>query len=236
MIDINSYKHKYDLHVHTSPVSPCGDFSPEEVVKMYKDAGFTGIVIANHFQPRLVDQKESLEEFVEYFLNDYREGKKYGDKFGIDVILGIEIRFPQNINDYLVYGVSEEDVYKAGQYIYTDYETFYSEFKNDKNLVIQAHPFRDGCTLQNPDILDGIEIFNMHPGHNPRVGFAARTAKEHPHLLRTGGTDFHHDGHQAMCAFCTEERLTDSFSLADAIKSRNYILDVWGHKILPYSE
>jgi len=231
---MENYKYKYDLHVHTSPVSPCGDFTPEEVVDIYKSHGYTGFVMANHFQPRLVDNFQKPEEFVEYFLNDYHKGKAYGDKNGIDVILGIEIRFPQNINDYLVYGVDESDVYRALDYIYTDYETFYKGFKNDKNLVIQAHPFRTGCTLQNPAILDGVEVFNLHPGHNSSVGFAAKTAYENPHLLRTGGTDFHHEGQEAMCAMMTKERITDSFRLAEVLKSKDYILDIWGNKILPY--
>ena len=131
-------------------------------------------------------------------------------------------------------GYDRDDVYRMLDFVYTDYETFYKGFKNEKNLVIQAHPFRKNCILQNTDLLDGIEVFNLHPGHNSAVGFAAKTAFENPRLLKTGGTDFHHETHQGMCATLFKERIRDSFRLAEVLKSRDYILDIWGNKILPY--
>ncbi len=234
MIDLDAYKQRYDLHVHTSPVSPCGDFSPQEVVDKHIALGYNGMVLTNHFQPRLVDKFENHRDFVEYFLNDYREAKEYGESKDFDVILGVEMRFPENDNDYLVYGVSEDDAYKMLDFVYTDYKTFYKGFKNEKSLVIQAHPFRKNCILQNTDLLDGIEVFNLHPGHNSAVGFAAKTAFENPRLLKTGGTDFHHETHQGMCATLFKERIRDSFRLAEVLKSRDYILDIWGNKITLY--
>ncbi len=234
MTELSKYKYKYDLHVHTSPVSPCGDFSPEEVVDKYMKLGYHGIVLTNHFQPQLVDKFENPEAFIKHFLNDFYSGKAYGDKKDFDVILGIEIRFPENNNDYLVYGIGENEIYKAARYIHTDYKTFYENFKTEKNLIIQAHPFRKGCEMQNTDILDGIEVFNLHPGHNSVIGFAANAAFDNPHLLKTGGTDFHHENHQGMCATLFKERITDSFKLADALKSKNYILDIWGNKVTLY--
>ena len=40
---------KYDTHVHTSEVSCCAKVSAVEAVKMYKDAGFHGLVITDHY-------------------------------------------------------------------------------------------------------------------------------------------------------------------------------------------
>ena len=232
MIDLSEYSYKYDLHIHTAPVSPCSDFSTKEVVDKHVALGYNGIVITNHFQPRLVDKFENPTDFAEYFLNDYREAKEYADTKGLDVILGIEMRFPENENDYLVYGVSEEDAYRMLDFVYTSYETFYKGFKNKRNLIIQAHPFRKNCTLQNTDLLDGIEILNLHPGHNSAIGLAAKAAFDNPHLLKTGGTDFHHETHQGMCATLFKEKIKDSFHLANVLKSKEYILDMWGNKII----
>lgn len=234
MTELSKYKYKYDLHVHTSPVSPCGDFSPEEVVDKYIELGYHGIVLTNHLQPHLVDKFETGEDFIAHFLSDFYRGKEYGDKKGFDVILGIEIRFPENNNDYLIYGIEESDIYKAIQYIHTDYETFYKNFKTEKNLIIQAHPFRKGCSLQDTNILDGIEVFNLHPGHNSGIGFAAKAAFDNPHLLKIGGTDFHHEAHEGMCGALFKERVTDSYMLSNALKSKDYILDIWGNKVIPH--
>lgn len=41
--------YKYDLHVHTSSVSPCAHVAAEEVVKLYQQAGYQGVVITDHF-------------------------------------------------------------------------------------------------------------------------------------------------------------------------------------------
>ena len=74
-------------------------------------------------------------------------------------------------------------------------EEFSKKYRNDKRLLIQAHPFRNGMTEVPPEYLDGIETFNMHPNHNSRVAVAAKYAKKH-HLIQTVGTDYHHPGHE----------------------------------------
>ena len=232
-MNTDMYKYKYDLHVHTSPVSRCGDFSPREVVDRYADAGFQGIVITNHFSLAAMNPCKSKEEYLNFYLSDYKEALSYGKEKGVDVLLGAEMRFPENDNDYLVYGIDEKDLYTAYDYLFTEYEKFYCEFKNEHNIIIQAHPFRSSCTLQSLDIIDGIEVFNMHPGHNSRVAVAAKLAYDNPNLLITGGSDFHHENHQGMCGVCLKEKVTDSFAIANLVKSRDYIFDIWGNKIIP---
>lgn len=233
MNNLSEYKYKYDLHVHTSPVSKCGDFSPCEVVDKYIKRGFDGIVITNHFSLNSAPENIAQKDFLEFYLRDYREAKECGEKRGLKVFPGIEIKFPENYNEYLVYGLNEDDISCAYGYLSGDYKTFYNEFKRDDILIIQAHPFRKNCILQDVNILDGIEAYNLHPGHNPAMGFAAKIAYDNPHLLITGGTDFHHEGHEGMCAMCTREKLTDSRSLVNTLKSKDIIFDSWGNKIIP---
>ena len=72
----------------------------------------------------------------------------------------------------------------------------------------------------NPKSLDGIEVFNLHPGHNARIGFAAKYARENDFII-TCGSDYHHFGHEGMCAILTKEPILDSFGL---VKVLNYIL------------
>lgn len=33
-------------------------------------------------------------------------------------------------------------------------------------LFYQAHPFRNSMKITNPELLDGIEVYNGHPGHD----------------------------------------------------------------------
>ncbi len=230
---LKKYKYKYDLHVHTSPVSTCADFTPEETVKKYAELGFNGFVLTNHFTQLGAGKYPTLSDFVSYYLNDYSEAVYYGRKYGVKVMLGLEIRFPENSNDYLVYGLDENDVARAAEYLSADYKTFYREFKNDRNIILQAHPLRKTVTLCDLDYVDGIEAFNMHPGHNASISLATKLARENPRLLVTGGTDFHHDGHEGLCATCSREMIEDSFGISELIKSRDFILDISGSVIIP---
>ena len=231
--DLKDYRFKYDLHVHTAPVSSCAELDVETTVSHYKKLGFSGIVVTNHFSRDVFGNNKSKAEWLQYYLNDFREAESYGRKCGLDVLLGLEIRFPENSNDYLVFGIDENDVSDAYDYLDSDYISFYRDFKNDKNVIVQAHPFRKSAILQDLKFLDGIEVFNMHPSHNSVVGKAAKLANENPGLIITGGTDFHHEGHQGMCGIRSKTELSDSFELSACLKTRDYLFDIWGNIIVP---
>ena len=223
---LTDYPYKTELHAHTFPVSACGDFSPEEVVDIYVAAGAHSLVITNHLS------HHNCEEGVDYYLGDYKKAREAAAG-RINVILGVEIRFPENSNDYLVYGVCEDDIPYFIELIPYGIENFYKKAKTDRNVIIQAHPFRKNIVLAPEDSIDGIESFNLHPGHNSRVGVGARYAKLCGKLV-TAGTDFHHAGHQAICLMRTEKEMKDSYDVAEAIKSRKVIFDASGHIIIPY--
>ncbi len=228
-MNINEYKYKVEIHTHTSPASACADLPPEEVIKRYHNLGFSAVAITNHFF--FCDQPKDL--VVNKFLNDYYNAQNAAEKYGLKALLGMEIRFPENCNDYLIYGIEEGQVSELFELSKLDYISFYKKFKNDKNITIQAHPFRDGMVRQDPEYLDGIEAFNMHPGHNSRVGLANQYAKQHPHLIVTGGTDFHHPSHEGIGGIVTKTLPNDSFELASLLKSRDFLLNAGGSMIIP---
>jgi hypothetical protein len=166
-------------------------------------------------------------------LKDYYDTKNEGEKCGLKVYLGMEVRFPENANDYLVYGICEDDIKEIFSYIHGDYKTFYKGFKNDKNVILQAHPFRNGMTLQDPKYLDGIEVFNVHPNQNSKIAFACRYAKENPHFITSCGSDFHNPGLQGLGATLVKELPADSFGIAEILKSRDYLFDISGSIVIP---
>ncbi len=226
------YKYKIDLHTHTKPVSPCSDITPKRMVEAYKEIGYDGIVITNHFIDFLI-KSDDPDTVSQTYLKDYYKTKEIGEKKGLKVYLGMEIRFPENCNDYLIYGIEEKDVKEIFSYIHGDYISFYKAFKNEKNVILQAHPFRNNMVLQNPDYLDGIETFNMHPNHNSRVATATKYANEHPHFIKTCGTDFHHEGHQGCGAILSKTLPEDSHGIAKLLKSGDYLFEVAGNIVLP---
>lgn len=41
--------YKYETHMHTSEGSACGRSSAEEMVRSYKEQGYTGVFVTDHF-------------------------------------------------------------------------------------------------------------------------------------------------------------------------------------------
>ena len=227
-----AFPYKTELHAHTSPVSRCSEIPVTEFVENYISIGCNSIVITNHLTPEYAD--DAFPSYnAEYYLSDYFAACEYAKDKNINIILGAEIRFTENINDYLVYGISPEDIARIIPLLPYGIENFYKEFKNDKNVILQAHPFRKRMELAPLGSIDGIESMNMHPGHNSAVAVAAKYARDND-LLVSGGTDYHHPGHHGMCLLRTEAPMKDSYDVASTLKSKNFLFDISGHLVVPY--
>lgn len=187
--------YKFDTHVHTSEVSACGIVPGSEMVRLYKEAGYSGVIITDHFHSDFFDQFPDLpwQEKVAHFLSGYRAARAEGEKIELTVLLGMEIRFPEAFNDYLVYGFDEtflmehEDVYAIGL------EKFHGLIQGSNIRIYQAHPFRDDMERVNPKFLDGAEVMNGNPRHDSRNHLARSYAQEHS-LKMLAGSDSHQVG------------------------------------------
>ncbi len=231
---LDKYKYRTELHAHTSPISVCADFTPEEVVAFYK--GYDSLVITNHFTYNdrfsRFEKEPTAEEYVRWYLSDYYKAKAVSSEYNLNVILGAEIRFSENVNDYLVYGIDEEiliEIYKSLEYGIEGFK------KNDilkKVLIVQAHPFRDRMTDINPEWIDGIEGFNMHNGHNSRISQTVKFAKDNNKTILTAGSDFHHSNGHKMSALLTDIPVGNSFELADVLRKQNYALEIAENSII----
>ena len=230
-----AYPYRTELHAHTEPASLCGHLSPEELVELYLSLGVHGIVITNHLNTYSRGDRP-IEQYAEDYLDDYYRAKKAAKGTSLSVSLGVEIRFDMDAkNDYLIYGVEPNEILPMIEALPLGIEKFYEKFKKDTNLILQAHPFRDGITLAPLSALDGIEVFNLHPGQNSRVAWAAKYAKEN-RLLFSGGSDVHRTDRAASCLLRTKEPICDSFDVVRALTSRDILFDIWGNLIVPYYE
>lgn len=230
-MDIEKYRYKTELHLHTSPGSYCSEISPQLAVKIYANLGYHSIVISNHFFEgmRLRDNKKQC---IDAYLADYDMAVEAGEKYGVNVILGCEIRFKENANDYLLFGIDKEFLNFAYDSLNKGVDEFSKQFRCDNRLLIQAHPFRHGMTEVSPEYLDGIESFNMHPNHNSRVALASKYAKKY-HLIETAGTDFHHLGHEGMAALLTQKEIKTSHDIVKVLRSGDYLFEIGGSILLP---
>ena len=216
---LEEYKYKIELHAHTKHISRCSEIGNSELVQAYKGAGFDGIVITNHFSTCGHKTKREYTKYIDSFIKDYHDLKDKGFDYGIKVYLGMEIRFGENDNDYLLYGIDEDFIKGIKQDTRTLQEFIPYLRQYPDVIIIQAHPFRDRMMLVEPSLLDGVEVFNLHPHHNPRAGFAAKYAENENMKICTCGTDFHHRGHQALSALLTKKMPVDEKELVCCIRN-----------------
>lgn len=205
--------YKYETHLHTYETSPCGKVKAEEAVRIYHNAGYTGIVVTDHYFNGFFEAHPfiSWDKKVNLFLAGYKKAFAVGQKLGLDVLLGMEIRFSENPNDYLVYGFDEDFLRKYKKLYKLNLKTF-RELTVDKGIIIiQAHPFRPDMVPAPPSLIDGVEAYNGNPRHTSSNHLAVQYARDNG-LKMLSGSDFHQPHDAARGGIIVNERLNiDSF-------------------------
>ncbi len=231
-----AYPYKTELHAHTKPVSTCSDVTATEAVRLYKNLGYDSLVVANHFVYDYFYKRIGswdAEKSIEFYLNDYRLAREVGEKCSLNVILAAELRFSeQNGNDYLLFGVDEEDLLEVFGMLKGTVEDFYKNYCDETKLLVQAHPFRNGQVIMPPETIDVYEAINLHPNHNSRPALAARYAKSvnKPFVL---GTDFHEYGHEGLTGIRTKTPILNSHDVVKVIRENDFIMESDGSLIIP---
>ena len=139
------------------------------------------------------------------------------------ILMGLEFRFTQNSNDYLVFGFDKEYLLSHRDMLTMGVKNFTKMAREDGLLTIQAHPFRFGMVVTNPDYVDGIEVFNGHPGHNSNNDIAEAWAEKYG-KIKTSGTDHHDPEHQPRGGILTDFPITSEKQLIEVLRSGNYEL------------
>lgn len=208
---------KYDTHVHTSETSPCGKVPGAEMVRLYSEAGYSGVVITDHFIKQIFDFQlfKSWESKIDAYLKGYKAAVEAGEKCGLDIILGIELTFPENRNDYLIFGIDEQFLKENRELYKLGLEGFRKLTADSGILIFQAHPFRPFMTPAAPGLIDGVEVYNGNVRHDPRNDLALAFAMENG-LKISSGSDAHRVGDQARGGIILPHRITDSKELVQA--------------------
>ncbi len=221
-------KYKTELHCHTSLASGCSDESERDTVEKYIEHGYTTLVLTNHFHEGEIDScGGDYYDAVDRFYEAYRLAQEAAAG-RINVLCGMEIRFTECDNDYLVFGMTEEYV-RAHENIHdTDVCDAHEMFRRDGILLIQAHPMRNRIRIVNPAYLDGIEVFNGHNAVFSRNEMAEAwyeyNKRFYPDLIKTSGTDHHDDWHRPSAGILTDEPVRTMDQLVATLRSGNYEL------------
>jgi len=170
---------RIDLHVHTSPRSPCSTIDPTELVQEAKRIGLDGFCLTEH-----------------QVLWNWEETARLAGDNGIKIFRGNEITTAQG--DVLVFGLDQEI-----QGIITIQE-LHQIVKSAGGFSIAAHPFRGfktfgvgqlGMTLDQAckkkilQFVDAVEIRNGRV--TEKENEVAREVAEKLGLKGTAGSDAH---------------------------------------------
>ncbi len=217
-------KYKYELHLHTGAVSRCAAIEPEKAVELYKEKGYDGIVVTDHYSVQTFFDRHLFapQKDTDFFLEGYRRAlKAAGEDF--TVLPGMELRFYGNGNDYLVYGITPEFLSENGN-LMTYYSRRFHELCRKNNMIfVQAHPFRPYIFRTNPKYLDGCEVYNAKNRDSGINEKAQKWAEENSMPVRIGGSDFHRESQiDNISGIITEEKIKTNEDLIRILRSGKY--------------
>lgn len=191
----------YDTHVHTSEGSACGKNTGAQMARAFAAAGYTGIIITDHFfyGNTAVDRALPWVEWVDRYCKGYEHAKAEGDKLGLQVFFGWEAGYGGT--DFLIYGLDRQWLISHPEIRDATLEEQFRLVHEDNGIIIQAHPYREAPYIPEirtyPDLVDGVEGINAshcnpvqterHPEYNEKALAYAKRYR----LPLTAGSDQH---------------------------------------------
>lgn len=218
-------KYKYELHCHTAETSKCASAKAEDVIKTYKEKGYDGVVITDHYSAHTFFGKHffSPQKSIDTFLKGYNEAKKYADE-NFTVLLGMELRYYATINDFLVFGITEDFLKNSGNLLAKSLKNFFKLADSYAYLVIEAHPCRIFRHRADIRYIHGCEIYNGKGTKDKENAKAEKWAKESKFSICTSGSDFHSVTHTDFGGIETDEQIKTNEDLLRILKSGNFRL------------
>lgn len=190
---------RLETHLHTSEASKCSNLSPADAVRMYKKAGYDGIIVTDHFLTgnTSVDKTLPWETQVDLFFKGYENALEEGKKVGLRVFEGLE--YSDFGTDFIVLGLSREFIKNNPQMVQMTPEEFLPFFRAAGAFVIQAHPFREASYIREvrsyAEYVDAIEVINIGNRNSLFDDKAYELASKYNKLM-TAGSDCHHFGNE----------------------------------------
>ena len=213
--------YKYETHLHTMPVSKCARAGVEETLRFYKENGYDGVFITNHFLDGNIniDASKPYEEKINFYFSDYERGLEIGKRLGIKVFCGVE--FSYKGTDFLVYGLDKgwflanDDILKMDK---TEELLF---IMKSGALVIQAHPYREASYIDHirlyPRCVHGVEVVNAC--RNELENKMAKIYAENYNLIEFAGSDNHSaNAQKKLAGMCTQEPIIDELDFIKRVK------------------
>lgn len=214
--------YKYETHLHSAPVSRCAQATVEESLLFYKNLGYDGVFLTNHFLGGNinVDKSKSYEEKLAFHFSDYEKALEIGKEIGIKVFFGTELFYKGA--DFLIYGLDKPWFLAHPEFMELEIREKLTLMRESGALIIHAHPFREAWYIDHihlfPRDVDGVETLNA--SRKEAENAMAELYAKHYGLLPFAGSDNHVAGSQRMIAgLCCEEPVLDVQDFIQKVKA-----------------
>ncbi|AEF82831.1 PHP-associated domain-containing protein [Leadbettera azotonutricia] len=184
----------YETHMHTSQASACGVSRGREYISRYKDLGYTGIIITDHFfgGNSAVDRSLPWKRRIELFCRGWEDAREEGARKGLDVFFGWEQTYDGD--DYLIYGLDKAWLMEHPESASWSRKQQFEGVGRAGGCVVQAHPFRQHFYIRRVTLasalVHGVEAANGGNSEQSYDALAWAYAKKLG-LPVTAGSDIH---------------------------------------------
>ena len=216
--------YRYETHLHTYPVSACGQAGVEESIAFYKELGYDGVFVTNHFLDGNINIDPSLPyaERIHFYFSDYEQAVQIGQKLGIRVFCGVELS--ESGTDFLIYGLDKA-------WFLTHPEIMTMSKKEELRLmmacgalVIHAHPYREAHYIDHirlyPREVHAVEVINAN--RTDEENEMAKKYAEHYGLPAFAGSDNHFGRKaRALAGMESREPIRDVQDFITKVKNRD---------------
>lgn len=227
--------YKYETHCHCSQSSRCGRSTSQEMVRAYHAAGFTGMVLTDHFVlgSTAVDRSLPWADQMNCYWQAYLDAKKVGDELDFDVIFGIEHAYGDG-KEILIYGIDLPFLLANPDAPEIPLEEFVRRVHDYGGIVVQAHPYRNRWYVNmavgpRTDLIDGVEVCNVcnQPGEDKQALALAQAGN----YIMTCGGDIHlaTDERLGTAGIALPYRIHDEKELVQALKKGDHQYIVGGN-------
>ena len=185
--------YRYETHLHTVEASACGITPGREYPAIFKQRGYDGIFITDHFFHGNTRPSRELPwpDYVEAYVKGYEEAKKAGDEIGFKVFFGIEENFEGD--EFLIYGVDKAFLLAHPEIPHWTREEMIKAVHDAGGAMMQAHPFRDRDYIKKIHLyseeVDGIEGINTANTANDNLAALCYALKYQ--MMIQAGSDTH---------------------------------------------
>jgi len=218
--------YRYETHLHTSEASACAIVNGKEQARRYKEAGYAGIIVTDHFFNGNTCIPASLpwEKRVDLFRRGFENAKEEGERIGLSVFFGWEAKYGSQ--EFLIYGLDIAWLKEHPEIMSWSIEEQYRNVNEAGGLVVHAHPFRERPYIKEirlfPEAVHAAEVMNIGNGNKIFDEKATKYAKQH-NLIMTAGTDSH-GFEEKRSGMMFQHRLADIHDFIQSVKSGEYEL------------